>query len=91
MLFIYPDAPADAAAFAKRNAFTIPTLLDNDGSVALKYLAPGQPPSNRPQVAVMGSTVVIDKDGKITYFALRNKKQFDAEYVRIRELLAKKP
>lgn len=90
MLFIYPDAPTDAAAFAKEHAFTMPVLLDNDGAVALKYLAPGQPPSNRPQVAVMGSTIVIGKDGKIIYYALRNKKQFDAEYTKIRELLAKK-
>jgi peroxiredoxin len=87
------ETPKEARALQRRNHFTCPVLLDEDGSVAASYAPPKAQPDIPRDQAVISSNLVVGKDGIIAMQTLLDTDHFDAKLVGLRakldELLAK--
>jgi hypothetical protein len=78
--------------WAEKLEWSLPVLLDLDGSVAESY-APEDvlPDLPRNQIPI-ASNLIIDREGKIQFYSLLDSRNFDAKLValtaRLEELLA---
>lgn len=83
-----------AAKWAKRLKWSIPVLLDEDGSVAASYAPEGILPDLPREQVPIASNLLIDPEGTIRFYSLLDSKNFDAKLValtaRLEELLAEK-
>ena len=59
-----------AASWAEKMSYTVPILLDGDGSVSASYAPDGvQPDLPRDQVPIAGN-LIVDKAGTIQFYSL---------------------
>lgn len=74
-------------AWRTKVEWSIPVLLDLDGSVAEAY-APADllPDLPRNQIPI-GSNLIIDREGKIQFYSLLDSKNFDTRLVGLRARL----
>jgi Peroxiredoxin len=83
-----------ATKWAKRLEWSIPVLLDEDGSVAASYAPEGVLPDLPREQVPIASNLIIDPEGKIRFYSLLDSKNFDAKLVeltaRLEEMLAEK-
>lgn len=81
------ESRGKAARFAKRCGYTMPFLLDADGSVSARYAPAGvQPDLPRAQVPI-ASNIVIDREGKIRFYSLLDSAHFDARLITLQAVL----
>jgi peroxiredoxin len=67
--------------------FTFPVLLDEDGKVSASYApADVQPALERHEVPI-ASNLIINKEGKISFYSLLNTASFDAKLTKLKEKL----
>ena len=67
-----------AASWAEKMGYTVPILLDGDGSVSATYAPDGvQPDLPRDQVPIAGN-LIVDKAGTIQFYSLLDSVNFDA-------------
>ena len=67
-----------AASWAEKMSYTVPILLDGDGSVSASYAPDGvQPDLPRDQVPIAGN-LIVDKAGTIQFYSLLDSVNFDA-------------
>ncbi len=67
-----------AASWAEKMSYTVPILLDGDGSVSATYAPDGvQPDLPRDQVPIAGN-LIVDKAGTIQFYSLLDSVNFDA-------------
>lgn len=81
-----------AARWKEQLEWSIPVLLDLDGSVSSSYAPDGiLPDLPRDQIPI-ASNLIIDREGKIQFYLLLDSRNFDAKLValksRLEELLA---
>ena len=81
------ETPETAAAWKKQLEWTVPVLLDRDGSVAESF-APADvlPALPRSQVPI-ASNLIIDREGRIRFYELLDSRNFDAPLIRLRARL----
>ncbi len=83
-----------AAKWASRLEWSIPVLLDEDGSVAASYAPEGVLPDLPREQVPIASNLIIDPEGMIRFYSLLDSKNFDAKLValtaRLEEMLAGK-
>lgn len=73
-------------SFSRFN-FSFPVLLDADGKVSASYApADVQPALERHEVPI-ASNLIIDKDGKISFYSLLNTAGFDAKLTELKQKL----
>lgn len=80
--------PADLAAkWANQLEWTIPVLMDADGTIAEAY-APADvlPDLPRNQIPI-ASNLIIDREGRIQFYSLLDSRNFDARLVQLRKRL----
>jgi len=85
--------PHDTAAKWKRElGWTIPVLLDSDGSIAASYAPAGMLPDLPREQVPIASNLIIDREGRIRFYSLLDSRNFDAKLIaltaRLNELLA---
>ena len=67
--------------------FTLPVLLDLDGEVATRYAPEGVAPVLPRDQVPIGSNMVIDREGKIRFYALLDTVHFDTELIQLKACL----
>ncbi len=67
--------------------FTFPVLLDEDGTVAATYAPENVLPDLARDQVPIASNLIIDKDGKLQFYALLDSVNFDAKLVALQEKL----
>jgi peroxiredoxin len=81
-----------AAAWKSKLEWTIPVLLDFDGSTAESYAPEGLLPDLPRSEIPIASNLIIDRDGKIQFYSLLDSRNFDAKLIalkaRLDEILA---
>ena len=81
-----------AAEWKKQLRWSIPVLLDMDGTVSASYAPPGVLPDLPRDQIPIASNLIIDREGKIQFYSLLDSRNFDAKLVeltaRLHELLA---
>ena len=76
-----------ASSWAEKMGYTVPILLDGDGSVSAAYAPEGmQPDLPRDQVPIAGN-LIIDKAGTIQFYSLLDSMNFDARLVGLKSKL----
>ena len=75
-------------SFSRFN-FTFPVLLDVDGGVSASYAPEGVQPALERHDVPIASNLIIDKDGKISFYSLLNTTAFDAKLTKLRQHLEK--
>ncbi|HLF34983.1 MAG TPA: TlpA disulfide reductase family protein [Cyclobacteriaceae bacterium] len=67
--------------------FSFPVLLDADGTVSASYAPEGvQPDLERHEVPI-ASNLIIDKEGRISFYSLLNTTSFDAKLSKLKQKL----
>lgn len=81
------ESPDVASRWTDALGWTIPVLLDEDGSVAARY-APDDvlPDLPRNQIPI-ASNLLIDPAGRIQFYSLLDSRNFDAKLVALRQRL----
>jgi hypothetical protein len=81
-----------AADWKKMLKWTIPVLLDTDGSVSARYAPEGVLPDLPRDQIPIASNIIIDREGRIRFYSLLDSRNFDAKLIaltaRLNELLA---
>ena len=72
--------------FQKFN-FSFPVLLDEDGMVSTKYAPEGVQPDLVRDEVPLASNLIIDKEGKISFYSLLNTTTFDAKLTKVKQKL----
>ena len=67
--------------------FTFPVLVDEDGTVAATYAPENVLPDLARDQVPIASNLIIDKDGKLQFYALLDSVNFDAKLVALQEKL----
>jgi len=67
--------------------FTFPVLLDEAGTVATTYAPENVLPDLARDQVPIASNLIIDKDGKVRFYALLDSVNFDAKLVALQEKL----
>ena len=81
------ESEALAASWAEKMGYTLPILLDGDGSVSASYAPEGvQPDLPRDQVPIAGN-LIIDRAGTIQFYSLLDSMNFDARLVGLKTKL----
>jgi len=73
-------------ALARFN-FSFPVLLDEDGNISAKYAPEGVQPDLARDEVPLASNIIIDKEGKISFYSLLNTTAFDAKLTKLKEKL----
>jgi peroxiredoxin len=77
----------------KRFNFSFPVLLDEDGKVATLYAPADVLPDLGRDEVVLAANLIIDKEGRISFYSLLNTTSFDAKLIiarkKLDELLSK--
>lgn len=73
-------------SFSRFN-FSFPVLLDTDGQVSASYAPAGIQPSLQRDEVPLASNLIIDKEGKISYYSLLNTTSFDAKLTNLKQKL----
>ncbi|MEX2232424.1 MAG: TlpA disulfide reductase family protein, partial [Cyclobacteriaceae bacterium] len=73
-------------SFSRFN-FSFPVLLDADGKVSASYAPAGVQPSLERHEVPIAANLIIDKEGKISYYSLLNTTSFDAKLTNLRQTL----
>jgi hypothetical protein len=83
---------AKGAEWKKQLKWSIPVLLDVDGSVSASYAPSGVLPDLPRDQIPIASNLIIDREGRIQFYTLLDSRNFDARLValtaRLDELLA---
>jgi hypothetical protein len=76
-----------AASWSEKMGYTVPILLDGDGTVSATYAPEGvQPDLARDQVPIAGN-LIVDKAGTIQFYSLLDSVNFDARLVGLKAKL----
>ncbi len=67
--------------------FTFPVLVDKDGAVSATYAPENVLPDLARDQVPIASNLIIDKDGKVKFYALLDSVHFDARLVALQEKL----
>jgi peroxiredoxin len=73
-------------SFSRFN-FSFPVLLDVDGKVSASYAPEGVQPSLQRDEVPLASNLIIDKEGKISFYSLLNTASFDAKLTHLKQKL----
>lgn len=73
-------------SFSRFN-FSFPVLLDTEGKVSASYAPEGVQPSLQRDEVPLASNLIIDKEGKISYYSLLNTTSFDAKLTSLKQKL----
>jgi peroxiredoxin len=73
-------------SFSRFN-FSFPVLLDEDGKVSASYAPEGVQPSLQRDEVPLASNLIIDKEGKISFYSLLNSASFDAKLTHLKQKL----
>src|SRR5688572_9856832 len=73
-------------SFSRFN-FSFPVLLDIDGKVSASYAPEGVQPALERHEVPIASNLIIDKDGKISFYSLLNTTAFDAKLTVLKQKL----
>ena len=80
------EPEADYREYLGRVAMPFPVLRDDSAQVALSYVPPrALPDFTERYKVVVTSNLVLDREGKIRFFALADLRNFDAAYVNARK------
>ena len=67
--------------------FSFPVLLDTEGRVSASYAPAGVQPSLERHEVPLASNLIIDREGKISFYSLLNTTSFDAKLTSLRQKL----
>ena len=67
--------------------FSFPVLLDSDGKVSASYAPEGVLPSLQREEVPIASNLIIDKEGRISFYSLLNTTSFDAKLTNLKQKL----
>ena len=67
--------------------FTFPVLVDEDGMVAATYAPENVLPDLARDQVPIASNLIIDRDGKVQFYALLDSVHFDARLAALQEKL----
>lgn len=73
--------------WADGHGLTFPVLLDDDGLVSASFAPKGVIPELPRDQVPIGSNLIIDREGKIQFYALLDTQNFDSKLVALREKL----
>ena len=73
-------------SFSRFN-FSFPVLLDADGKVSASYAPEGVQPALERHEVPIASNLIIDKEGKISFYSLLNTSGFDAKLTALKQKL----
>ena len=73
-------------SFSRFN-FSFPVLLDADGKVSASYAPEGVQPALQRDEVPLASNLIIDKEGKISFYSLLNTASFDAKLTDLKRKL----
>jgi peroxiredoxin len=76
-----------ASEWYQQASFTLPMILDRDGSVAAAFAPPDAQPDLPRDEVMIASNLVIDSDGIVRFFSLLDSKAFDAKLVDLKARL----
>ena len=86
------ESKTKAARWARALGWTVPVLLDLDGTVATSYAPPDVLPDLPRDQIPIASNLIIDREGTVRFYSLLDSVNFDARLValtkRLDELLA---
>ncbi len=81
------EEPSKAAQWKKQLNWSIPVLLDLEGSVAARYAPAGiLPDLPRDQIPI-ASNLIVDPSGRIQFYSLLDSRNFDAQLIALRARL----
>lgn len=66
---------------------SFPVLLDTDGTVAASFAPAAVLPDLARDEVMLAANLLIDPEGKIRFFSLLDTKAFDAELIKLKEVL----
>ena len=73
-------------SFSRFN-FSFPVLLDADGKVSASYAPEGVQPSLQRDEVPLASNLIIDKEGRISFYSLLNTTSFDPKLTSLKQKL----
>jgi hypothetical protein len=82
------ESPEVTKGWVEKSKYTVPVLLDADGSVAAAYAPAGVLPDLPRNQVPIASNLIIDGEGKIQFFSLLDTGSFDARLVALQGRLA---
>jgi hypothetical protein len=76
-----------AAAWKNELKWTIPVLLDRDGSVAASFAPEGMLPDLPREQVPIAANLIIDREGAIQFYSLLDSRNFDAKLIALKAKL----
>ena len=76
-----------AAACKKQLKWSIPVLLDTDGTVSASYAPEGVLPDLPRDQIPIASNLIIDRGGRIQFYSLLDSRNFDAKLIALKARL----